>query len=112
MDSAFTLKTDVASMILSRFQEYLKSANDAKDDAFYNKCRDLLLALDANQLQAILESVYSASLKREEGRHHHFSVVLTPALSQFADEIENCHWHGCLENVTAFEKPIPIENLP
>ena len=112
MDSTFTLKTDVASMILLQFHEYLKSANDTKDDAFYNKCRELLLSLDTAQLQAIFETVYSASLKREEGRHHHFSVVLTPALSNFADEIENCHWHGCLENVTAFENPIPIADLP
>lgn len=112
MNNTFKLNTDVASMILSQFHEYLNSANDTKDDAFYNKSRNLLLALNAGQLQAIFEAVYSASLKREEGRHHHFSVVLTPALSHFADEIKDCPWHGCLKNVTAFEKPISIADLP
>lgn len=112
MGNTFTLNPDIASMILSQFHEYLKSANDTNDDAFYNKCRDLLLAVDADQLQAIFEAIYSASLKREEGRHHHVSVIITPALSNFADEIKDCHWHGCLENVTEFEKPIPITDLP
>lgn len=113
MDNTFKLNTDVASMILSQFHEYLISAaKDAKDDTFYKKCKELLETLDAAQLQAMFEAVYSASLKREEGRHHHFSVVVTPALSLFSDEIENCHWHGCLNNVTTFEKPIPIAELP
>ncbi len=112
MANTFKIQSDTASMILSQFHKYLKGANDVENDAFYKKCRELLLEFNADQLGEIFEAVYSASLKREEGRHHHFSVVLTPALFNFADEIKDCHWHGCLENVTAFEKPIPIANLP
>ncbi|MFN0139231.1 MAG: putative sensor domain DACNV-containing protein [Pyrinomonadaceae bacterium] len=63
-------------------------------------------------METICEAVYAASLKREEGRHHDFSVVLTPTLSKFDNEIREAPYHGCLNNVTAFEKPIPIADLP
>ena len=111
MDNTFILNPEIASMILSRFHEYLGIANDTKDDLFYKKCREQLETLDAGKLKTIFESVFTASLVREEGRHHHFSVVITPALSKFADEIKECG-HGSLADVTAFEKPVPIANLP
>lgn len=111
MESTFKLRPEIGLMVLTKYREYLKST-DAQDDDLYIKCLALLETLDAEKLQAILESVYDSSMKREEGRHHHFSVVLTPSLSNFGEEIKDCPWHGCLANVSAFEKPIPIADLP
>ena len=111
MANTFSLSDRIASMILSQYHQYLRSNHD-DDDNLYKKCHSELLALQTVQIQTLLESLYDASMKREEGRNHHFNVVLSPSLVTLANEIKECPWHGCLHDITAFEKPIPIADLP
>lgn len=114
MEKTFTINTKMAGKIMDSYKNFL-SFNYGNSDEFTNRVLKLIDELDAEKLNLILEKVFHASLKKEEGKHHNFSLILSPPEYKFNDLLKpytQKHFCGYFNDVCSFEEPIDIVSLP
>ncbi len=116
MEKTFRFNTKIAESILENYKDFLTLNNNQNNsDKYEVRILKLLRELDFEQFSKVLEKSFEASLKKEEGIHHNFSLVLSPPENKFNDLPEPHipkHCHGVFEDVCTFETPIDIELLP
>ena len=77
MENTFTLSSEPSQSILENYLEFLKTCEREADQfslAYITEVR----ALNAEMLTRLLQAIFEASLAKEEGKHHQFSVYLSP----------------------------------
>ncbi len=113
MANTFTIDRPSVCKLLGDYQKVNqdRSLGDGKYQKVY---LSELAKLDEDKLAAILEATFDASLREEEGKHHRFSVVVSPpeaAFEHLKSEHTQSHNHGSFSNVFSFAKPIKIDKL-
>lgn len=113
MGKTFNINTEIVDTILKSYQDFLKI--EIPRDKFTDRILELIDELDTEKFCEILEQSFHASLKKEEGLHHNFSLILSPPENKFNDLLEpytQKHFVGYFDDVSSFENPISIEVLP
>ncbi len=112
---ANTFRIDRSS-VRKLLDDYQKVTQDKSlGDGQYQKVYLSELAkLNEDKLAAILEATFDASLREEEGKHHKFSIVVSPpeaAFEHLKSKHTQSHDHGSFSNVFSFATPIKIDKL-
>ena len=116
MEKTFVFNNKIAENILENYKDFLNNQNNFDEyDEYVVRILELLRELNVEQFSKVLEKSFEASLKKEEGIHHNFSLVLSPPEAKFSDFLQpnmQRHFHGSFEDVCSFETPIDIKFLP
>ena len=116
MEKTFTFNTKIAESILENYEDFLSLQNNQNNsDEYVVRLLELLQELNIEKFSMVLEKAFEATLKKEEGIHHNFSLVISPPESRFGDLLSpynDKHNHGSFEDVCSFEIPVDIELLP
>ncbi|MGI8788168.1 MAG: putative sensor domain DACNV-containing protein [Pyrinomonadaceae bacterium] len=99
---------------MNSYERFL-TINAGVEDKFTKRILQLLDELDIEKLSSVIEKSLHASLKREEGIYHNFSIILSPPESKFNDLLEpylQTHFCSYFDDVASFETPVDIELLP
>lgn len=108
----FTISLKVVENILNQYKECLERQNI--EGNFHRECIEQLQKLNVRKLKEILETVFYASLEKEEGKHHHFSVMVSPPENKFSKLLEGYgqkYYVGYFDDVSSFESPIKVNSL-
>jgi|GEM_PF-2652592 len=114
MEHTFALKSEVSQNILQSYREFLKVCERDADEfclAYIRELKDL----DVEAFTTLLQATFEASLAREEGKHHQFSIYVSPPEKRFSALLKpyaQKHFCGYFNNVVSFENPIDIYALP
>lgn len=113
MANTFSINRKNVGKLLEDYQK-LNDAMDLGDGAYQDVYRFELAKLTIENLAEILESAFDASLRQEEGKHHRFSIVVSPPEAVFAQlksPHTGNHHHGSFSDVFSFVSPIEINKL-
>ncbi len=111
MEKTFTISSKIVENILNQYKELLERQKENVEDDFHCECIEQLQKLDVRKFKEILETVFYASLEKEEGRQHHFSVIISPPESKFSKLLKDYaqkHYCGYFHDVSSFETPLEI----
>jgi hypothetical protein len=114
MENIFTLSPEVSPRIIKNYFDFLGTLKDQADKFSLAYIAEVQ-RLSAETLTRLLEAIFQASLAKEEGKHHQFSVYVSPPEELFSKLLEpyaQKHFCGYFHNVISFEKPIKISALP
>jgi sensor domain DACNV-containing protein len=112
-ENTFALSQELSHRIVKCYFEFLGSLEGQLDpftDAYVAEARQL----NSETLIKVLKACFGGSLAKEEGKHHQFSVYVSPPEQRFAKLLEpyaQKHFCGYFENVCSFEKPVEIAKL-
>lgn len=113
MEKTFNINPKIADTILKSYQDFLKIK--IPKNKFTDRVFELIDELSIEKLCKVLEQSFHASLNKEEGIHHNFSLILSPPENKFSDLLEpylQKHFVGYFDDVSSFDNPIPLEFLP
>jgi hypothetical protein len=113
-ENTFALSQELSDRILKCYFEFL-SLLEGQLDRFTRAYVAEARQLNSEILTTVLKACFGASLAKEEGKHHQFSVYVSPPEQRFAKLLEpyaQKHFCGYFENVSSFEKPVEIAKLP
>jgi hypothetical protein len=114
MEKTFTISSKVVKNILDQYKELLEKQKQNTKDCFHLEYIEQLQKLDMRKLKEILETVFYSSLEKEEGKQHHFSVMISPPESRFSELLKGFthkHYVGYFNDVSSFETPVKVSSL-
>jgi hypothetical protein len=115
--NTFSFNPKISADILQKYKDFLKwteTSGGYQSDNFTTLYRNEASKLKTSQLKKMFEETFKASVEKEEGKQHSFSVIISPPEHKFSELlIPYLHKHYCgyFENVQSFSKPIPISML-
>lgn len=114
IQNTFSLSPELSRRILECYSELLRMREGQLDKftrAYVAEARQL----NSETLTTVLRECFWASLEKEEGKHHPFSVYISPPEQIFTKLLEpyaQKYFCGYFENVSSFERPLEIAKLP
>src|SRR4051812_35923563 len=112
MIKTFTIDTDIAEKIIKQFRETLelKLLETKAHASLERKYLEQLLQLDVKSLKEILEASFYASLEKEEGKSHHFSLIVSPPKSIVSSSVSEKEAEYIFSQVYSFEESPDINH--
>jgi hypothetical protein len=115
--NTFSINPKISLDILRRYKNFLKeteTSGDYQPDKFTTLYRTESRKLKTSLLKKMLEETFKASVEKEEGKHHSFSVIISPPENKFSELLKtyvNKRYRSEFGNVQSFTKSLPISML-
>jgi sensor domain DACNV-containing protein len=87
MSNIFTINSSISRDIADQNNAAVKRELQRFQDPLVRELLEPLLELDAKKLETVLEACFFASIEREEGRMHNFTVAIAPTKSVLSDSL-------------------------